>query len=315
VQALPQCDRRDAPAARRRPLGAATSREQASPGARRMDLARGHLAAAQEALYSLSSGAAAESVAELFVGVAPRNPLMHPAAPYVAIALYLASKPLLARAVARAGVTGESPAFRAGALAHNAALCAYSLWTAAHVVPLTVAHVRRRGALDAYCGSALWEDAADGTKGLGFWAFLFYVSKIWEVGDTYLLIAKRRRPSYLQVYHHASTILCAYWLTASRATVSFVFVGFNSTVHTVMYLYFALATVGVRLPGKSLITSLQIAQFVVGITLAMPMFFLEGGACANPAQKFAVAAIIASVLKLIVLFSAFYARTYAKKVT
>jgi GNS1/SUR4 family len=128
-----------------------------------------------------------------------------------------------------------------------------------------------------------------------------------------VLIAKRRKPSYLQVYHHASTILCAYWLTASHATATFLFVGLNSTIHSIMYTYFALATVGIRLPGKAMITQAQLAQFVVGIFAAIPMFVLEDGTCANPAQKFAVAGIILSVLKLIVLFSAFYSRTYRKK--
>lgn len=80
-----------------------------------------------------------------------------------------------------------------------------------------------------------------------------------------------------------------------------------------MYTYFAFATVGVRLPGKSLITSLQIAQFIVGIALALPMFFLRGGACANDAQKFAVAAIVLSAVKLIVLFNTFYKKTYKQK--
>lgn len=279
-----------------------------------MDTAAEHVVTARDAVYSFSSGPAAVSIADLFTGVEPYdNVFMHPAVPYLAIAFYLGSKPFFAGLVSRMGITGTSVGFRALALLHNVLLATYSLWTAVNVVPLTFAHIQAHGALDAYCGNSLWEDSLDGTKGLGFWAFWFYVSKIYEIGDTYVLIAKRRKPSYLQVYHHASTILCAYWLTASHATVNFLFVGLNSTVHSIMYTYFALATVGVRLPGKSMITSVQIAQFVFGICAALPTFVLQNGTCSNDAQKFAVAGIILSVLKLIVLFSAFYSRTYSKK--
>lgn len=79
-----------------------------------------------------------------------------------------------------------------------------------------------------------------------------------------------------------------------------------------MYSYYAAATLGLRLPVKVIITSTQMAQFVVGIAAALPMFFMRDGACANPAQKFAVASIIVSAIKLIVLFAAFYRNTYAK---
>lgn len=279
-----------------------------------MESARSLAASARAALLSYDSGPAATTVGGLFRGARPlQNAAMHPAAAPAAVALYLLSRPALAAAAARARSDGSSAPFRAAALAHNLALAAYSALTAAHVLPLTAAHVRAHGLLDAYCGRSLWEDTPAGAKGLGFWAFWFYVSKVYEIGDTWLLIVKRRRPSYLQVYHHASTIVCAYWLTASHASVSFLFVGLNSCVHAIMYSYYALATVGIRPPGKSLITSVQIAQFVFGIAAAMPMFFLQGGACANDAQKFAVAAIILSVLKLIVLFNAFYTKTYSKK--
>jgi GNS1/SUR4 family len=145
-----------------------------------MDLLTERLAAVRDVVYSSSSGPAAATIPELFTGVAPRsNLLMHPAAPYLAIVLYLLSKPTLVAAVARLGVTGTSAGFKALVLAHNVALAAYSMWTAVNVVPLTVAHFREYGALDAYCGTRLWEDTAGGVKGLGFWAFWFYVSKMY----------------------------------------------------------------------------------------------------------------------------------------
>lgn len=152
-------------------------------------------------LYASSPGAAATSVRDLFAGVPSTPALIHPLVPFLAVVFYLLSKPALSAVCARLGTTGRSPAFRAAALAHNALLASYSLWTAWHVVPLAVARVREHGVDDLYCGTGMWDDVG-ATKGLGFWAYLFYISKMYEVVDTYVLVVKRREPSYLQVYHH-----------------------------------------------------------------------------------------------------------------
>jgi GNS1/SUR4 family len=153
-----------------------------------------YLLDARGAVAGLDSGAAATSVADLFTGVSPRHPLMAPWAPYVVVALYLGLKPLLVAVTARVGTTGRSLPFRAVALAHNVALCAFSCWTAVNIIPLTFRHMRAHGVVDTYCDHALWE------SGLGYWGFLFYLSKVWELVDTALLVVKRREPSYLQVY-------------------------------------------------------------------------------------------------------------------
>jgi GNS1/SUR4 family len=224
----------------------------------------------------------------------------------VTIVLYLVLKKLLTKFAETSRTNGKSLGFRAFALVHNVSLCLFSTWTAVSVVPLTINRIRSFGALDAYCERGLWDD------GLGFWGFLFYLSKTWELVDTALLIVKRREPSYLQVYHHAMTILCAYWLQASHASVMFLFVGLNASIHSIMYFYYAMATLGVRLRGKSLITTAQIVQFMVGIFLALPVFALQNGDCANSAQKFAVCAILAHAAYLTKLFSEFYSSTYKK---
>lgn len=203
--------------------------------------------------------------------------------------------------------TGKSFSFRAFALVHNLLLSSYSVWTAVNVVPLAFRYTRSFGVENVYCEHDLWE------AGLGYWGFLFYLSKTWELVDTILLIVKRREPSYLQVYHHAMTIFCAYWLQASHASVMFLFVGLNASIHSIMYMYYALTTVGVRLGAKSLITSAQIVQFVIGICFATPIFFLRGGRCANSAQKFAVAAIILHAAYLTKLFADFYLNMYTPK--
>lgn len=255
---------------------------------------------------TLDSGAQAKTASDLVTGVQPRHALMDPILVPIGITLYLVLKPMLASLCRSLGTTGKSVTFKVLALSHNLLLCIYSCWTATNVWYLTYVHFRKSGSA-IYCDSELWDD------GLAYWGFLFYLSKYWELVDTLLLIWKQKEPSYLQVYHHAVTILCGYMLQASHARVTFLFVGLNGTVHAIMYAYFGMSVLGLRWKGKSMITVMQMLQFVVGICLASPTFWLRNGTCATTSQKIAVGAIMAHAAYLIVLFAQFYVRSYRPK--
>lgn len=45
-------------------------------------------------------------------------------------------------------------------------------------------------------------------EGLAFYGWIFYVSKFYGVVDTAIIIAKGKRSSTLQTYHHAGAMLC-----------------------------------------------------------------------------------------------------------
>jgi hypothetical protein len=48
---------------------------------------------------------------------------------------------------------------------------------------------------------------------------------------------------------------------------AWIFAQFNSFIHTIMYAYYTASTLKIRIPGKSMLTSLQISQFIVGLTV------------------------------------------------
>ncbi|GBG25302.1 Elongation of very long chain fatty acids protein 5 [Hondaea fermentalgiana] len=95
------------------------------------------------------------------------------------------------------------------------------------------------------------------------WAF--YMSKYIEFADTFFLIIKGKGVSWLHYYHHIGAAIDMGILWKSGAEATWIFVLFNGTVHTVMYAYYGAALVGYRLKGKSMITVMQIAQFIVGM--------------------------------------------------
>eukprot|EP00168_Porphyra_purpurea_P019477 TRINITY_DN778_c0_g1_i7.p1 TRINITY_DN778_c0_g1~~TRINITY_DN778_c0_g1_i7.p1 ORF type:complete len:318 (+),score=92.49 TRINITY_DN778_c0_g1_i7:270-1223(+) len=226
---------------------------------------------------AIDLGAKVWTPAELWqcvLGQPPRpvHPLLAPWIPYVLLSIYIFGKPFFDRACGALGTTGKSTPFKAMALAHNLALCAYSAATAWYTWRITFSQFSRLGVVNGYCeGGGGWD------AGLGQLGFLFYLSKYWELADTALLVVKRRQPSYLQVYHHAGTAYGAWLLCLTHVPVMFIFVGLNALVHTVMYFYYAATICGYRFPGKSGITSLQIGQFYFGILICMPAFFVRGG--------------------------------------
>lgn len=246
----------------------------------------------------------AHSVADLFVVVPTRAPLTHPAIPPLVVLIYLLTIAMARRFCISQRTTGRSAPFIAIATTYNLALAAYSLASALATTVVIARHTARVSLTALYCDESLW------THGLAPLAYIFYLSKYFELADTFLLVIRAKTPSFLHVYHHVVTVMCAYWLHLSHTPVFFVFILLNSAVHAVMYSYYAAALLGLRSSFKSLITVAQMLQFVVGIIIAAPMFWLRSGTCATPAQRFALSAIILHAAYLLFLFARFYLSTY-----
>ena len=71
-------------------------------------------------------------------------------------------------------------------------------------------------------------------EGLAFYGWLFYVSKYYEIIDTLIILAKGRKSSFLQTYHHAGAILSMWSGIRYMSPPIWVFVLANSGLHTVM---------------------------------------------------------------------------------
>jgi hypothetical protein len=71
-------------------------------------------------------------------------------------------------------------------------------------------------------------------EGLAFYGWLFYVSKFYEVMDTAIIIAKGKRSSTLQTYHHAGAMMCMWSGIRYMSPPIWMFVLVNSFIHTLM---------------------------------------------------------------------------------
>ncbi|KAH0547878.1 hypothetical protein GP486_008381 [Trichoglossum hirsutum] len=71
-------------------------------------------------------------------------------------------------------------------------------------------------------------------EGLAFYGWIFYLSKFYEVVDTAIVLAKGKRSSTLQTYHHAGAMIGMWAGIRYMAPPIFMFCLFNSCIHTMM---------------------------------------------------------------------------------
>lgn len=169
------------------------------------------------------------------------------------------------------------PFFNGLVALHNFALAAFSIYTFLGATPIWVNNVllnsRHDNFKDAWCDREeyTWND------GIYWYSWLFYLSKFYELIDTGILILKRKNPSFLQVYHHTGALFCCFLGMYTRATGGWIFLIFNSFIHSIMYTYFFITSFHVKFPMwvKSTLTQMQIAQFLVGGAIGMPYFFIS----------------------------------------
>lgn len=190
-----------------------------------------------------------------------------------AVTVKLLSRYNSARARKPWAISKTAP-FRVFVIAHNIFLAVYSAWTfwgmlggmrrsiASPFGPDGVA-----GTADSFCrlqGSAglgnsiyynetttLWDSLAaspavvDGTpsahepgrmwnEGLAYYGWIFYLSKFYEVLDTFIILAKGKPSSTLQTYHHAGAMMCMWAGMRYMSAPIWIFVLVNSFIHALM---------------------------------------------------------------------------------
>ncbi|ODN05529.1 Elongation of very long chain fatty acids protein 6 [Orchesella cincta] len=103
-----------------------------------------------------------------------------------------------------------------------------------------------------------------------FYSVAFALSKYVELGDTIFIILYSKQPlQFLQWYHHCSTLVLA-WKVMPYSEPIFRYYGvMNYGVHAIMYPYFALKVMGIRIRREfsMIITGLQMGQFFLGVGL------------------------------------------------
>jgi hypothetical protein len=139
--------------------------------------------------------------------------------------------------------------------------------------------------------------------------YLFYLSKYVEFLDTYFLVVAGKSVNWLQYYHHMGAVAVMWMLYHTQNEVVWIFVQFNSFIHTVMYFYFALTALSIPVPLKMVVTILQLLQLTIGNSITIP-YTLRPCFGSSPMLMLTWAISFAYVAGLVVLFTNFFITSY-----
>merc|ERR1712232_401720 len=141
---------------------------------------------------------------------------------------------------------------------------------------------------------------------------LFYYSKYVEFLDTLFLIVNGKRVSWLHYCHHIGMAMDMSMIYRIKYIAAWIPTFFNSAVHTLMYFYYGMTILKVRIPGKSKLTSLQIIQLATGLSL---LWFHIDIPCVQEREEFVVTWMFNYLYVgfLILSFLNFYFQTYIRK--
>mmetsp|Transcript_31343 Transcript_31343/g.78659 ORF Transcript_31343/g.78659 Transcript_31343/m.78659 type:complete len:308 (-) Transcript_31343:122-1045(-) len=115
-----------------------------------------------------------------------------------------------------------------------------------------------------------------------FWVWVFNMSKYAELFDTVLLILRHRPVSLLHWYHHASVLtFCWFQMLIKAGSIGYIFAIMNCAVHTLMYFYYFLTSLGYSPTWGRYLTLMQLSQMVVGIAIpfAWSAYHFTGHRC------------------------------------
>jgi len=162
------------------------------------------------------------------------------------------------------------------AFIHNVILIILSFVMGVGIVQGAYERSSQRGIYSLFCGEVSGRELLRGK--LGFWMYVYYVSKYYELIDTVILLLKGKEVIMLHVYHHAVMIITAWsWVYYGWLEGSWWCVFVNSIIHFFMYIYYALSIFHIDVWWKKYLTSGQIVQFMTGFVYVSIYFYFYFG--------------------------------------
>lgn len=192
----------------------------------------------------------------------------------------------------------------------NFLLGIFSIAGSFYFVPEILHVLRHDGFHAAACDNSFAQNS-----NLIFWSWLFVWSKIFEFGDTAFIILRKRKLSFLHWYHHAMTVICVFTYFPGMIAINRWTASMNFFVHSIMYSYYTVRALHIRVPKPVaiMITSMQIAQMIIGFCVAIYELAMKIG---KVPCKITLGQSIFSFsiyFSYFVLFSVFFYRAYMGK--
>lgn len=149
---------------------------------------------------------------------------------------------------------------------------------------------------------------------------IYYVNslfKVWEFMDTFLLALRKKPIAFLHAYHHAATLILTWNQLVEHSAPQWVPIIINLWVHVIMYYYYAMSALKIRIWWKKYLTSFQICQFVLDVAIIGYAYFvfIQSGYDMNVCYGTSRGAIVGLTIlfSYLLLFVRFYFETYSSK--
>lgn len=191
----------------------------------------------------------------------------------------------------------------------NILLAAFSIIGSSRDAPVMISIVQHDGWHASICDSKYYQ-----AKYRVIWVFIFVLSKIPELIDTFFIILRKRKLIFLHWYHHSAVVIFGFYMVSGRVAMSRWFVFMNFLVHSIMYTYYALRAANFKPPTfiSMAITTLQILQMIMGTYFVSYALItrLSGGVCDISYDRLAYAMFMYTTFG--VLFTYFFYASYIK---
>lgn len=155
--------------------------------------------------------------------------------------------------------SNNNPAFNSTVIIHNLILLSFSSWVFSstflwiqrawnevngkHFPAYFVNLLCKADDIQNFEGTTLWkkkwgylynDSVQQDLEHLWFLAWVFYLSKVYEVVDTVIILAKGREASFLHVYHHGGIIFMCWMAMRFLITPALIGLILNSGIHSLM---------------------------------------------------------------------------------
>lgn len=149
----------------------------------------------------------------------------------------------------------------------------------------------------------------------GYFAWLFCMSKVAELGDTILIVLRKKPLIFLHWYHHVLTLNYGMLSYAEKTPYNAWIIWLNFTVHAVMYSYYFLRSIHVRVPAAIArsITLLQITQFLITLVILVHIGVLRLLGVKMEGALFTYFFCLGMEISYVALFANFFYQSYVKK--
>ncbi|NXU20223.1 ELOV6 protein, partial [Pardalotus punctatus] len=143
------------------------------------------------------------------------------------------------------------------------------------------------------------------------WIYLFALSKLVELGDTLFIVLRKKKLIFIHWYHHLATLIISWYGYKDMAIGMGWNVALNCSVHSVMYFYYTVTAMGIRVPSSiaMTITTSQMVQMTGFVIMnILILFWRDDKLCPISWQTFFFLSCL--YVSLLALFTNFFVKTY-----